>query len=120
MVRLNTTSGEIEFINDSGEIEWSGKPLGHEASVVLPVVGSVDAIVLLNPDACMTGPFRNLLRVSADGSVSWRAALPDSREADKYVAVRWLGTQLVANTWNAYSVCIDPIDGQILDSLFTK
>jgi hypothetical protein len=120
MVRLNASSGAVEVFNDSGVLQWSGKPLGYDASVVLPIGGTNDAIVMLNPDACRAGSFQNLLRVSADGSVMWRAELPGRQGDDAYVAVRWAGAQLLANTWSTYLVRLDVDTGRILESTFTK
>jgi hypothetical protein len=120
MVRLNASSGAVEVFDDSGALQWSGRPLGHAASVVLPISGTNDAIVLLDPDACRSGSFRNLLRVSANGSVMWQAELPDRQGNDAYVAVRWAGAQLLANTWSTYLVRLDVESGRILESTFTK
>jgi hypothetical protein len=118
MVRLNPSSGEVEVVTET--VRWSGKPLGYDAAVVLPVSGSDDAIVLLNPDACLGSPFRNLLRLSAGGAVRWRAELPE-RGTDFYSSVAWgPGDQLLAHSWSCYSVRIDPEDGRIMDAIFTK
>ena len=90
---------------------------------MLEVTGTNDAIVLLNPDACRVGPFRNLLRLSADGSVDWRAELPDTRDNnDAYVAVRWAGARfLLANTWTCHAVNIDAESGRLFGTAsFTK
>jgi hypothetical protein len=63
MVRLDPSSGAVQVLDDSGELLWSGKPSGRDASLVLPVPGSRDAIVLLTPDAQLKGRFGNLLRI---------------------------------------------------------
>jgi hypothetical protein len=131
MVRLNPSSGEVEVVTET--VRWSGKPLGYDVSVVLPVSGSDDAIVLLKPDASLGSSFRNLLRLSAGGAVRWRAELPErgtrvhlsvlppERGADFYLSVAWgPGDQLLALSWSSYSVRVDPDDGRIMDAIFTK
>jgi hypothetical protein len=120
MVRLDAITGEVELLNDEGVVLWSGRPLGYPVSAALPINGSSDCIVLCNPDAQLAGVFRNLIRVSANGAVVWRADLPARSGNDSYVAVQWAGPQLVANTWTAYSVHIDANSGQIISAEFTK
>src|SRR5580693_9184731 len=105
MVRVNASTGAIELYDDAGALRWSGRPLGFGASVVLSIPGTNDVIVLCNADERRErGPFRNLLRVAPDGSVVWRADLPGETGDDAYVAVRWVGGKLVANTWSAHRV----------------
>jgi hypothetical protein len=94
--------------------------MGHDAVAALAIRGSSDAIVLLNPDACRGGPFRNVLRLSMDGVVIWQAQLPGRQNDDSYVSVRWMGERLVANTWSAYLVHLDADSGQLLEVTFTK
>ena len=119
MVQLDPISGEVHFVDQSGKVSWVGKPLGCAASAVLPVVGAADAVVLLDPDAHMKEPFRNLVRISAGGAVIWRAELP-GRTDDAYVAVRFDGIQLQANTWSGYLVTLDIDSGRVLEATFTK
>jgi hypothetical protein len=120
MVRVNPTTGEVEVLGQDGSRLWSGKPLGYSATIVLPIRGTEDCIVLLDPDAHLTGQFQNLLRLSAGGSVVWQADLPVGQHNDAYVAVEWSGGRLVANTWSAYRVDLDVNNGRILRSTFTK
>jgi hypothetical protein len=120
MVRLNVTSGDVELFNDSGALQWSGKPLGLAATVALPISGTNDAIVLLARTVRVAGPVQNLLRLSAGGAVMWRAELPRGQGYDSYVAVNWAGAQLQANTWSCYFVRLDADSGRIIDTIFTK
>ena len=111
--------GDVQLFDDAGALLWSGRPLGHGASVVLPVPETNDAIVLLNPDEQVNGRFGNLLRLSADGSVSWQA-VPVFENNDVFVAVEWLGDKLMANTWSGYRVVVEVDTGLPLETAFTK
>jgi hypothetical protein len=119
MVRLDPSSGAVQVLDDAGALLWSGKPLGHDASLVLPVPGTPDAIVLLSPDAQLNGRFGNLLRMSPDGSVSWQVEPPFQND-DAFVAVAWVGDKLIANTWSCFRVAVDVNTGRLLETLFTK
>ncbi len=108
----------VDLFDDTDVLQWSGDLLGVGVQRVLPIAGSDDVIVLVAWSASSQGGFRNLLRVSKIGSLVWRAGLPSDR--DSYVSVKWVGVQLIANSWNGYSVEIDPVTGHPLQSLFTK
>jgi hypothetical protein len=88
----------VDLFDDADVLQWSGNLLGGGAQAVRPIASSNDAIVLVAWSAPSHGAFRNLLRVSTDGAIVWRAALPSDR--DSYVSVEWLGAQLMANSWN--------------------
>jgi len=121
MAHLPAGAGTVELFSGTGALQWSGKPL-QDAKVVLPIEGTTDAIVLIDWGAFRGGSFQNLLRVRANGSVVWRAALPTGQvNGDAYVAVRWgPEAQLIANTWSTNLVRLDLESGRILDSIFTK
>lgn len=89
------------------------------ASVALAVPRTNDAIVLLNPDEQMDGHSGALLRLFPDGSVAWRV-VPAFENGDAFVAVKWVGDQLIANTWSCYSVVVDVDTGRLFDAIFTK
>jgi hypothetical protein len=80
--------------------------------------GNNDAIVLLDPEAA-TGRFENLIRLSANGAVAWRAALPGSGD-DAYVDVHWEGAELLANSFSCFRVQVDVDSGRIVKRMFTK
>lgn len=86
---------------------------------VLPVPGSDEGIVLLEYWAQPQHGFRNLMRCRPDGSVVWRAELPDERD-DAYVEVRWTAEGLQAGSWSGYQVLFDPDNGRIISLTFTK
>jgi hypothetical protein len=113
----NASEVSLEVFSDSGVLQWSGKPL-DDAKVVLPIPDAPGAIVLLGGP--IVGRFRNVLRVSATGSVVWQAELPDVDSSDAYVSLQWMQTVLVANTLSGYSVRLDAENGRIVDTIFTK
>jgi hypothetical protein len=90
----------------------------------LPVPGSTDTIVLLDPDQSpMTGPFHNLLRYDSAHHTIWTATLPDlyaPGRPDCYVSVRWEDDTLDANTWSGHRVRLDPATGAIVATTFVK
>jgi hypothetical protein len=63
---------------------------------------------------------RNLVRLTPQNRIVWRAEVPDPGSNDTYVAVRWSGRSLAANSWSAYLVKLDPDTGRLLSATFTK
>ena len=120
MARINQRTGEVELLDENGALMWAGKPLGCDARAVLPIDGTNDVVVLLNPDSGGNGPFRNLLRLAQSGAIVWQADLPTRDRADAYMKVRWQGNRLVANSWSTYLVELDEEDGRIVNKTFTK
>jgi hypothetical protein len=86
-------------------------------SEVLPIPED-DCLVLLDPDAMKKLTFENLLKVRRDGSVEWKAALPQSH--DTFVSMEACGDRIEANTWSGYRVEIDLSSGQIKSVRFVK
>jgi hypothetical protein len=91
----------------------------------LPVRGSEDVIVLLDPQRRPTGvedwhPFPNIMRMSPTGEVLWRSALLPQETAWKcYLLVERLDDKLIAQA-PSYKVTLDPESGAIVESVFTK
>ncbi|MGD0638131.1 MAG: hypothetical protein ABSA72_08860 [Nitrososphaerales archaeon] len=91
----------------------------------LPVPGSEEVIVLLDPEDRPVGveawhPFPNVMRLSSGGEVLWRCALLPQETAWKcYLAVEWQGDKLIAKA-PSYRVTLDPMSGAIIDSEFVK
>lgn len=117
----SVVNGEMVVTDrETGSEVWKGKPEGWPVEDVLPVPGSEDAIVLVPYEAGpMDRAFQNLLRCRPDGSVVWRAELPD-RGADTYVSVDWRHGALVANSWSCFLTELDPETGKIRSATFTK
>jgi len=100
---------------------------GDEGVVMreLPVPGSEDVIVLLDPKHRPEGveswhPFANIMRIGRSGEVLWRCALLPQETAWKcYLGVEWQGDELIAQA-PSYRVTLDPTSGTIIGSVFTK
>jgi len=64
------------------------------------------------------GGFQNLVRVRPDGSIAWRAELPESD--DKYVHAKLVEGRVFAYSYGGYDVEIDLETGRILRRVFSK
>ena len=98
---------------------------GGVAMTVLPVPGSDDVIVLLDPDRRPDGvlpwhPFHNLVRLEPSGVVRWRAELvPGESTAKCWMSAGWANSTLWARTYS-WECGLDPATGRIACSRFTK
>ena len=102
----------------------AARPGSPQVFQELPVPGSDDRIVLLNPDlGHPQQPFYNLFRTDSHGNTVWRAELPWPERTDRhdgYVEIRWDGPSIAANTWSGWYVLIDPESGKILSKEFVR
>jgi hypothetical protein len=119
-MRYRLIGTDIEIANASGQVTWRGRPLGYPVKKVIPLFTEDGCIVLCDPDAQMGGQFENVLRIAADGSLSWRAPLPSSANDDCYTDIGYESDALVANSWSGYRVRIHPSSGRIVDASFAK
>lgn len=108
-------------ITDSvtGRTVWRGKLDGYPVWKALAIPNSDDCIVLLEYWARPEYPFQNLLRIGRDGSIRWRAQLPDIG-ADAYISIRLTEHELMASSWSGFRVVLDPETGSICSQEFTK
>lgn len=92
----------------------------------LPVPRSSDRIVLFD-ESTVTGA--NVVRCRQDGSVVWRAELPETDTgidpSDFYTGVGWdirlpFYARLWAHSYSCYGVRIHPKTGRIESQVFTK
>jgi len=127
--------GEVSWKIDDGRAaaisgdreQWSGTvDPGAKVAKVLELSGSDDAIVLLDPAQRPDGveswhPYFNLIRLSVDGDVRWRAELVPSETAAKcFYGVEWRDDgSLRALAWS-YDCTIDAETGRLLHAEFTK
>lgn len=79
------------------------------------------AILLLDPPTG-TGRVQNLLKVTPDGAVAWRAELPPgSGPTDAFVSFNATDDgRLVASTWSGYRMIIDEASGRVHGLHFAK
>src|ERR1051326_491873 len=91
-----------------GRAVWLGKPDECPVSAIIPVSNIEDCIVLLDyyfhskSDKRSLG---NLVRCRPDGSVAWRAELPET--FDSYVNMAWTDQGLLATSWSGHNVLLD-------------
>lgn len=111
---------EIEIASAAGTPIWRGRPFGLPVKRLFPLSARDACIVLCDPDAQLCGRFENVMRISGDGSVVWRAALPSAAGDDCYTELGCERDVIVAQSWTGYRVRIAPSDGALLDFTFTK
>jgi len=86
----------------------------------VPIPASRDTIVLLDWTSDEARHGRNLVRITPEGQVVWRATPPENGTLDSFVAVEWEGAVLTASTWSCYRVTVDVDSGAITVLYFTK
>ena len=64
--------------------------------------------------------FENLVCYGADGSLRWKAALPENSGPDCFVGIALDNGQLRANTMSCFALWLDVSTGQALRTQFTK
>jgi len=115
-------SGEL-CVADEAQLVWRGQPESRPAVGVVGIVGTDDAVVLLDPE---TGPrnalghlkgWPNLVRVTPHGQVTWRI---EAGSHDVWVGVKIEGDRIIANTWSGFRRELDPASGRVLAEQFTK
>jgi hypothetical protein len=119
-MRYTIADGALTVADDSGNELWKGRPEGHPVEWVTPVPEQADAIVMYHyyRPKRPYGGFNNLVRIHPDGSIVWRAALPQSD--DEYTFAALDGTKLIASSWNGFRVEINLETGKITSQKFTK
>lgn len=114
-------AGDDLVIEDAGgKVRWRGKPEQRPVKWAIAIRSSDDGLALYHyyrPDHPY-GPFQNMVRVRPDGSIKWRAELPESD--DKYVSAKLLEGRLTAYSYNGYYVEINVDNGRIISKQFSK
>jgi hypothetical protein len=64
--------------------------------------------------------FENLACFNGDGSLRWRAALPENSGHDCFVGIALDNDQLRANTWSCFALWLDLLTGRASKTAFTK
>ena len=64
--------------------------------------------------------FENLACFNADGSLRWRAALPQNSGSDCFVGIAFDDGQLRANTMSCFAIWLDLQTGRAVKTVFTK
>ena len=98
-----------------------------ESCIVISTVSladTADAVILLDPDRRPPGimawhPFPNVLRITPQGVVQWRAELlPNETTAKCWLDLRYDGS-LQVSTYS-FSCVLDPETGRITSTVFDK
>jgi hypothetical protein len=77
-------------------------------------------VVLFDWSSNQEHRFENLVCFNGDGSLRWKAALPQNSGDDWFVAMALDNGQLRANTWSSYALWLDLPTGRALKTTFTK
>lgn len=113
-------TAELRVVSSDGEFDWHGRIDGLPVIEVQSAPHGAFAIVLLDP-LKRSGRVRNLVKISSDASVLWRAELPIQQATDSYVSFELESSQhLRANTWSCYRVRLSVESGEVIDHVFTK
>lgn len=109
---------------DPGAPIWRGRidNCRIQTIVVLPISG--DCIALLDYSAGpRSGAFANVVRFAYQQGIAWRASPPGLGTPDgfdAYVALSLQGEALEAYSWSGHRVILDPQDGRVTATEFTK
>lgn len=108
-------------ITQNGVRTFSGFVEGCRARQACEVPSGDLVLVLIECVGDTWKPFENLLGVTSDGAVLWRAELPTYSGGDYYVAIDLADDGSVAATsWSCFQVTLDVSSGRIIRRLFTK
>jgi hypothetical protein len=111
---------EFSVIQEAdGTLKWHGLYRGKKVKNALPIEQGAKCILLLDPDACLSGAFNNLFCIDRRGSVVWTAPLPTSHD-DTFVEMNLGNDGLHANSWSCYHLVFDPRSGKVLSQVFVK
>ena len=118
-VKIDSQVQVIE--TDTGRIVWRGMPLDTPVAEVVQIPNSDDGIALLeyfrqDPNRS----FANLIRLRPDGSIAWKAQLPDTSGPDAYTSFSLDPSGLHAFSWSGFYVTLDLETGAITSREWTK
>lgn len=112
--------GQLRISREYPPREWCGLVDGLPVLDLLVTPTGKFAIVLLDPPAGRS-VVQNLVCVTPDADIAWRAAPPLVGGADAYVSIEAADDGLIAaSTWSGYRVLISPDNGHVIRQDFTK
>ena len=103
---------------ESQKILWEGSFEGLPVIQILPLVNEDGCLVLLDGAYAKKPTFENLLRIGTNGSVVWRAQLPQPH--DSFTEIIAVGDRIEAQTWKGLRVEIDLATGRTKNPRFVK
>lgn len=109
----------VSFAGNRLTIDGASISMDHPIREAFAVDNAV--VVLLDPDADLglQDQYRNLIAVTTNGSVLWRAELPTERRSDVYWRIA-SKSPLVASSFSSYDCEIDVHTGTINRANFYK
>lgn len=113
-----TGTGFLVIREPQGSLSWRGDYSGMRVVAVQPVGDGSKCIVLLDMPAKKEPNFGNLLCLNRDGSLEWKAELPETNDA--FVSLQMIEGVLSANTWNGFHVTLNPATGKSMQWKFVK
>lgn len=119
-MNFRVESDDLVIEDAEGNVRWQGKPERRPVDWATAIRSSDDGVALYHyyrPDHPYGG-FENLVRVRPDGSIVWRAELPESD--DKYVNAILREGRLFSRSYGGYEVEISLDNGKIVSKRFTK
>lgn len=111
---------DLVIEDGEGKIHWRGKPEQRPVEWATPIRSSDDGLALYHYYRLdhPYGAFQNLVRVRPDGSIVWRAELPEGD--DKYVSANLREGRLFSYSYGGYEVEINVDNGRIITKQFSK
>ena len=121
-MKCEIKEGKLYIFDDTGKVAWKGLVEGFEVLRAYPVPDTEDFIVLLDSYG---GPgwFQNLLRMSSDGTIIWKAELLKMSGRREYSGLKEVeSTHSVVEAFepNGYWVKINLETGKIISTVYTK
>lgn len=105
---------------NSGDVVWSGQPLGRGVLDVVQVSDGSRALVLLDYYKTPPNDRGNLVAIDDHGGILWRATLPTSSATDAFTEVELTAEGVSAFTWSGHRVLIDLATGKTVKDSFVK
>lgn len=106
------------FQDTGGAFHCEGHYHGMKVLAAMPINGNSKCVILLDPAASKEPTFENLLCVARDGTIVWKAELPENN--DTFVSLKGTKAGLFANTWSGYYVKINGSNGKLIEREFVK
>jgi hypothetical protein len=111
------------WVADGHRVVWRGKPDGRDAVHVVALPSTNDAVVLLkwpvdqHGTVSSIGTWTNLVRITRDGTIVWRAGGLDIE--DRWTSVRW-ADGLFASTSTGFAVTLNPDTGELVSRTISR
>lgn len=105
-------------LHTDGSQTLLGDYLGVAVRTAIPVEFGTKCILLLAQDANTASTFHNVLCITQDGDLVWKADLPQTPDA--FVEIGMEAGAFYATSWSGFRVSLDLTNGRILSREFVK